>query len=287
MTATNAWIHMRPLEKVPLAESVTTIAYGNSGSGKTTFIGSAGNDTLIIDNGKGLDALKSPYASQRFGALNPLVITIRDDRGKVFKEKPIAFDRVAEAIDWAFDTQADKFTKIAIDDATMLRQDAMDKALLINDELGKSQSYKQSRAKGMRIVAVQDYGTAMDLTLQYLAHLIARCKANEKHLILASHVRETYTKPDKIGNTPVLRRISPAFNGETFPDDVVALFDNAWFFENVGGSKFRCRTKGDDIVTANTSTGGIFDQYVYDPDFQRMLTAIQASKKYAVPRSTK
>jgi hypothetical protein len=160
----------------------------------------------------------------------------------------------------------------------------MNKSLEINQKLGRSQSLtKTTKQFDVTIPAVQDYGMEMNLIEQFIIAYTNIAKENGKHLIMTAHQRLTYAKGDKIGDAPVLKKVAPGFTGQTFPDQVSAFFDNVWYAEVVAGGRtgsvFRCRTVGDDVITAKSRNGGVFATVETNPNFLKLVDKLHAAYK--------
>lgn len=267
------------LEELKPAESTTTIIYGNSGTGKTFFGGTAGSRTLFLNAGDGIETLKSPLFRDKIKA-DPIVVNIGEkinERGVV--NDATAFDLMCDEIDKALTHIPAEFDTIVVDDLTAIRSYAMNKALEINSATNKSQTLKNIVERFDVIVpAVQDYGMEMTMIKWFLQSYTAIAKDHKKHLIVMAHERRTYEKGRNIGDAPSLRKISVGVTGQTFPDEIPALFDNVWHSEAIGGGDntvYQLRTQGDEILTAKTRQGGIFNVVEKNPNFLAMLQRLQ------------
>jgi hypothetical protein len=270
---------MTRLEELKPAESTTTLVYGNSGTGKTYFAGTAGTRTLFLDSGDGIESLKSPLFKKMINA-NPIIINVGEKIGKLgVVNDASAFDILCEEIDKALAQIPNEFDTIVVDDLTAIRTFAMNKALEINSATGKSQTLQNIvKQFNVAIPAVQDYGLEMTIIKWFLQSYCSIAKDNKKHFIVTAHERRTYTKGNKIGDVPSLTKIGVGVTGQTFPDDIPALFDNVWHSEVVGGGdnvRYQLRTQGDEIVTAKTRQGGVFEVIEKNPNFLSMLQRLQ------------
>jgi len=267
------------LQDKPPLESSSTLVYGHSGSGKTTFIGTAGDRTLIINNGKGIDTLYSPGFIRKYGPVNPLVIDVRES-GPV-SEGASAFNQMSGAISKGFLTLRDDFDNVAIDDGTMMNLHANLKAIEVAAEYRGSKTLGAAKKHNLVVLDVGDYNFQFALLHQFLTWLRDLCKEHNKHLIIAAHIREIYGKLSGPGAEAPLRRVVPSFSGKTFPDSVVALFDNVWKFEVVSTARepiYRAITIGNEMTVANTSMGGILDEKINNPHFLQLMKKLQEAK---------
>lgn len=246
---------MPRLDEIRKAESITLLLYGNSGTGKTYLIGSAGSRSLIISPSNGLATLQSELFKTKIGT-NPYI--------EVVDEEPIpnvatAFDKYSDIIDFYLDKHRDDIDTIIVDDATALRRYAMTKGLELNQKLNRSKT--KSLSKEVIVPTVQDFGIEINLVEQFCRYYTTHCKANGKNFVLTAHERVVYDKPESISDIPTVRKISPGFTGKTFPDDITGLFDLTWHTETRGAGDriwYQLRTQPDSVIVAKTRWGGLF-----------------------------
>lgn len=273
----------RRLVELPPGDSVTCLVYGAAKTGKTWFLGSAGERTLFLSNGNGDETLKSILFRENVGA-NPMVVKIEDpiDPETGLPLDAVALELMKDTINYAMVNMNDQFDTICIDDSTALRKSAFWKGLLLNDKTGKSKTLASVKADEVITSTVQDYGIEMQIVMQFFVMLIDMCKKHKKHLLIGAHERYTYRKGDKIGDLPTLVRIRPAFTGQTFPDDVAALFDCVFHSEAVGGGSntaYRMRTSGDEVLVAGNRYGGTFATVEPNLKFTDMLRRIKDGQR--------
>lgn len=262
------------LNDIQPAESSTTLIYGGSKTGKTDFMGTAGDRMLFINNGLGIETFFGKRFKDR--PINPIVVTLKADEKT---EQYRVYDQIKDIIDHALDNLSDRFDTIAIDDSTAFRRSAMLVALQFNKDTGKSKSLDASSKYDISIPAVQDYGTEMEFTSSFIAQTISICKEAKKHFIMGAHERLTFKKGAGIGDIPSLVRITPSFTGvDKNPDYISGLFDNVWHTEAVGGGErtiYRIRTVGDETLTAGTRYSGIFKEIEKDLRFTDVISRIK------------
>lgn len=274
-------IKFERLADIPKSETVSTLYYGGSGVGKTFFLGTAGDRSLLIDCGVGpLDTLKSLTFKEKVGS-SPIVVRLREKLDSNGVPLGKAFDELCRIIDYSLENLSDDFDNVLIDNATAIRRFAMIRGLSISKDLGRSKTKDTVLASyKMVIPAIQDYGMEMSMIEWFITTYIDILKAEGKNFILTAHQRLTYLKGDRIGDAPVLEKIRPGFTGQTFPDDVPALFDEVWYAERVGsgaGAVFRCKTQGDEQIIAKTSHGaGTLAVIEQDPNFLKMLERMRS-----------
>lgn len=284
-------VSFNKLSELPPGESVIMMGYGAGGSGKTEFLGTGGDRTLIIDTGYGMETLKSTLGfKKRHPDCNPSIVSVEEKmkgRGRV--DSATAFDIVCDIIDYTLAHHKDEFDTIAIDDVTAMRRFAMNKGLEVGQKLGKSQTKAKEEAIGATIYAVQDYGAEMDLINKFVAAYTSIFRSVKKNLIMMAHERVTLVQPKDaqgkplVGGEMVVKDVRPGFTGKTFPDDIIVYFDEVWHFETVGSGDvivYRARTSGAEDLTAKTRHGGIFKTIIKNPDVRKMLSHIKSNTPY-------
>lgn len=272
----------RLLDLPPEDFCVTLLLYGNSGTGKTFFIGSAGDRTLIISPSNGLSTLKSLLFKSSIKA-NPIIEEINEEP---MPDMAKAFDQYSDIIDLYLEKHSDEIDTIIVDDATALRRTAMNKGLELNQKLGLSKT--KGKSKEVIVPTVQDYGIEMNLMEQFVRHYTAECKRVNKHFILTAHERLLFEKGEALGDIPILRKISPGFTGRTFPDDITGLFDLTWHTEVKGSGDrvwYQIRTAPDNITVAKNRWGGLFPVlFEKQPLFTDIIKAVKTQVPYLTPK---
>jgi hypothetical protein len=168
-----------------------------------------------------------------------------------------------------------------LDEATAFRKYAMNKATELNTEARTRSSARAKRTEDFVKPDIGDYGTEMQMIEWFLGQYIPMFKEAGKHFIMLAHERQLFTKPGKIGDEPVLKKVQPGFTGKTFPDTVPAYFDDVWHSECVGGGTnvvYRFRTAGDESEVGGSRHGGIFSVVETDPNFPNMLARIKEAQ---------
>lgn len=277
------------LNELPHGEATTLLYYGGSKTGKTWLLGTAGDRSLLIDTGDGIDTLKSKLFREKIGA-KPLVVSIREKVGpRGIPEVADAFDLVSDVLDYTIATPSllDQVDTIACDDLSALRKLAMNKSFEVNFATGKSKTKAQGEKYDFLIPAVQDWGVEMNLIEQFFAYYPAKFKALGKNFLTSAHQRYTLEKPKNakgepmIGEPPIIKEIRPAITGSQFPDYVSGLFDNVWHAERVGGgdtgTAYRARIYGDEVTLAGSRNAGVFKTIEQDPNFLKMLARIRSA----------
>lgn len=251
------------LQDFPAGESITLLLYGKSGTGKTRLAGTLGDRVLYISGGEGEETLKSADFKRLHNA-NPILFDVIETiSASGLPENAVALDKICEIIDNAIEKIPNEFDTIVIDDLSAIRKFAMLKALDVNQALGKSKTKREVLERfDVILPAVQDFGTEMNIVKWFIDTYISICKQHKKNFVILAHERMFYDKGKNIGDAPTIRKIAVAVTGQSFPDDIPALFDNVWHTEVIGGGEavqFRIRTIGDEIITAKTRHGGTFN----------------------------
>ena len=266
-------------------ESWILLYYGESGSGKTYFCGTAGPRTLYINIGHGIETLFAPAFTMRYPeAENMIVVDITekiDERGVLIAAE--AFDLITDVIDWGFEKIPNDWDTCVIDDATYMRRAAMNKAMLKNASIRTDPSKRTVNLDQFTVPEIQDYGREMQMIEWFLLTYVPKFKALKKNLVMTAHERKIYGKPPKIGEPAPLIKTVAGFTGKTFPDSIPGYFDDVFHAEVVGGDSnavYRARTAGNEQQTGKARHGGIFQVVEPDPNFQRFLTRIRANKPH-------
>lgn len=271
---------MPKLSELTPSQSLTILLYGPSGTGKTYFAGTAGSRSAIINIGNGAETLLAPAFRTRYPTSDPVIININESRGtKGYLAVADAFDNVCRELDTLV-SQPDIDT-VVIDDCTFLRYYAMNKALVLNNDINMSQSLQTSRKHKSRVVGIADYGREMALMEEFISTYVEIFKQAKKNLIMIAHERIAYNKGKKIGDEPTIRKISPGFTGQTFPDQVPAYFDCVWHTQvrKAGRSIYEIRTSGDSITVGKTRQGGILPETITDPNFLDIWNQLRQTPK--------
>lgn len=259
-------------------EAWMLLLYGASKSGKTYFSGTSGPRTLFINIGEGIETLMAPAFRDRYreAASGMIMVDIREKQ-----DIALAFDEVTETIDEALKVFPDKFDTVVLDEATAFRRFALNKSMELNTGARTSGKAREARTAEFVKPDIGDYGTEMQMIEWFLGTYIPIFKAANKHFIMLAHERQTFGKPPKIGDEPVLKRVLPGFTGKTFPDQIPSFFDDVWHTEAVGGGSnvvYRIRTAGDEIEIGGSRHGGIFSVVEQDPQFHVLLARIKAAQ---------
>ncbi len=282
LTKENAHLVFTKLNERVVGEAETFLIYGGTGTGKTEFCGTAGERALFINVGGGIKTLQSPGFKQRNPNANPITIDIMEKMNSsgIF-EKATAYDAVCDTIDVALRDFSDDFDFVLLDDAEAFNKAALHKGLESNQESKKSQTLAAIRRTNVMQTAIQDYQAEMNLIEQFLYGTVELLKQNGKHFVMTAHLRETFTKGDKIGELPKLHSVRPGFTGQSFPDVVPGFFDNVFLMQCVGGGTnvvYRCTTAGDEIRYAKTRHSGVFSTVETNPNLLKFIERIRSGK---------
>lgn len=269
------------LNDLPKGEGESFLVWGGAGSGKTWFIGTAGNRTLIINNGMGMTTLQSPLFMSKHPGYSPILANLREKiKARGVYDAATVHDATCDTIDKALKEIPDKFDTIAIDDGSALRRNAMNKALELNQGTNRSKTQEQIVDKyGLVVPAMQDFQTEMRIIDHFIGSYIDLAKQNGKHIIMCAHERLTFAKGEKMGDERKLIRKAPLFTGtDTNPDIASQYFDNVFYMECVGGGNqrvYRATTAGHETLNAKTRWGGVFETVETNPDFLKFIERIK------------
>lgn len=281
-------IEVKTLDQVQLGESTTTLVHGDSKSGKTFFLGTAGSRALYIyfTVGEGISTLQSPAFRNKYRNYNPITVAIEE------QTTAAAFDAVGRTIDFMVDTRRSEFDIVIVDEMTAFRRAAMRKGLELSGIEKRSTTQAQTEQRvdlppGFFFPKIQDYGAEMNLVEWWTATYTDDAKKQGYHLLVAAHSRNIY---EKLGNKPndpeVLVKVKPGFTGKTFPDDITAYYDSVFYMQRSGkgtNAQHKLIIHGDETYLAGTRYGGVFKENgrevssITNPDFLKMLKLIQES----------
>lgn len=268
---------MTRLNEVPSQDNaVTLLLYGNSGTGKTFFIGSAGDRSLVITPRHGFATLQSKKFKDTY-KVNPFIEVI-DFPDKSSSE---TYDRYCDIIDTYLEKHLDEIDTIVVDDATSFRRAAMDKGLELGGKFNTSKTKSKMDAIKTDLVvpAVQDFGMEMKLVEKFVRGTADLCKQHGKNFIMTAHERNVFEKGPNIGDMPTLRKVSPGFTGQTFPDEITGLFDLTWHTSTQGSGDrifYQIQTQPDSVVIAKTRWGGLFPvKFETQPKFTDVVNAVK------------
>ena len=256
------------------ASSISVLVWGPTKSGKTHFAGTAGNRSLFISNGMGDETLQH----SDFKNLDNFIIKVPFDE---LENKQRSFDLVDEAVDFGL-TNAEVDT-IIVDDASAQTRSGMIRALEFNASMDKSKTLSKIIASKFNDIHLtpSDYGTEMEMTAQFWAHVISDCKRASKHFILLAHERNVFKPPAKIGDQATLIKQTPAFTGaDKNPDRIAGMFD--WVFhtekkQSGDTTLYQARTNGDSTCLAGVRGKGqeVFKTLENNPNFLEMLKRVR------------
>lgn len=253
------------------------MVYGPSGTGKTFWAGSAGDDSIFMTDRNGIITLKSPLFKQKVGT-NPFVVEIKPDESP---SAPKLYDSLRNQIDGflAPETKNDWRTLI-LDDINTTRIGARSKAVELNGLMGRSKTkanMQSGKFKDIIIPTISDFGTEMGLVEAFLRQLTDGMRQEGKNLIVNAHER-LYRKEGS--NTIVA--VKPLFTGTDTPDAMPGIFDMVWYIRTVGtgnATKREFVTDAEGGIMAKTRWGGLFKQTERDITAKEVFDRIEDWQK--------
>lgn len=271
---------LKKLSAKPFAESLTMLLFGDPGTGKTFFAGTAGPRTVILNVGVGDETLRSPAFLKKY-PYDPYIIDVPRDVNQ--------FEYCCDSVEWLFKNKAGEFDTIVLDECTAFRAIALQKAIEVNKDLQKTGTADAAKKnRGIISPQIADFGEEINVVNWFLAEITQECKANNVHLIALAHARTTYKKPAKIGEPPMLVKVRPGFTGQTFPDAVLGHFDEVWYLEVVGRGeqkKYRFTTQPNSLLSAKSRHGGVFKETEENIDFPYVVKEIKKHKYIPDPNN--
>lgn len=261
-------------------ECVTGLLYGNSKTGKTALIGTAGNDSVIITPAQGMATLQSKWFKEKYPNFNP-EIEIVDE--KPLPDAALGFDKIRELTTHYLNDP--NIRTIIVDDMTNVRRMALNKGLELNKKTERSKTLdKMNTIKADMIIReMNDITVEMSLIESYLKQGCMYAKEAKKHFFVTAHERIQFRKPDKIGDQPTVLKRMPGFSGQTFPDDVTQYFDLIWKTHIQGSNPvyYQWRTDGASDIVAGTRWAGIFPTIIErNTTLEEIIKCIQTDTKF-------
>lgn len=240
---------MPRLNEINLSSAITLLAYGAPGVGKTDLAGSAGSRSLIITDLNGIVTLQNPSFRKRYPDCNPIIEVVKPDEDP---SKATAYDQMTNIINGYLEHKLSEFDTIIIDDVDFLRSSAMNKAVTINSNEGRSQTKTKIKNYSLVLPTMADFGTEMGLVEGFLSNLTSVCRIYQKHLIVNAHEKMIYEK-NKQTKEDVLVKVIPHFTGKAAPEAISDYFDLVFRITRFGKEpswvkKFQCHP--DDKVAA-------------------------------------
>lgn len=224
------------------------LVYGEPGTMKT--VGAhmwPRTRTLDFDNG-----MKSVFWAIREGLVKKkpeeivykTLIELQRKSGLVTQSE--AYDFACDAIDEWMKTP-DDFDTIIVDSGSSLTEFAINKAMEENARMELSQSKSKSRSAGFRIMAIQDWGSAMNMFQQFMDWV----RSLNKNVVLICH---EYQETNDDG---AVMRIQPLLIGQ-LRQKIAKDFDEVWYSFKEGtrnNVEFKLQTIGDSRRMAKSRLG--------------------------------
>lgn len=199
-------------------------------------------------------------------------------RGQI-TDNPTGFDEVCTKLDKALLSfeKGDVETPqtIVFDNATVLEQYQMNKAMIAGYELAGSKektALKRLRDYGIIKPGDTDWGAAQSLMSQFIAAYSLRSKF---HIIFIAHEYKEFAKKGTSDNSREREMVGvyPLFVGQQ-RIHLTHAFDNVWRTTISGGGKtanYFCQTVGDEIVVAGTRVGGVIPAQSVDLNLTKVI----------------
>ncbi len=272
------------LSELPKELAVILMGYGDPGVGKSEFLASVNTDDAVMFTDKnGLRTLINPRVKKLYPKFNPDIEILNPD---VLGQAPHMFNHMKARIEALIGPKATKRPKwLLIDDMTSIRRAAMNEAVKVNGELGRTRTLSTAKSMNNTIIPTDsDYGTEMGLIETFIDEVTRGCRAQDVNLIMLAHERATYVKELNSEGKPTraetLKAISPYFTGRAAPKAVVGYFDFCFRLTRIGKGtniriQFQCHP--DDVVAAK-DRDSVFAPLEYDLTIEKVMSRIQLAQ---------
>jgi hypothetical protein len=232
---------MPRLNEIEITNAILMMLYGAPGVGKTHFLGSMGSRTLILTDLNGMATLKNPVFRKQYPDCNPFVEVINQDKNPSLAT---AYDAMTNIINSYLENKLDEFDNIAIDDVDFLRASAMNKAVTINFNEGRSKTKTKIKDFHIILPTQADFGTEMGLVEGFISNLASVCRIFKKNLLVCAHEKIIYEKDKKTKDEYPVKYI-PHFTGKAAPEALSNDFDLVFRMTRLGKFpsviyKFQC-----------------------------------------------
>jgi len=253
-----------PISPEIIGDREKFLLYGEPGMGKTFTALTLPEPILFVAVG-GSNEAKTYYSEhfqKKYGKKEIFLAVAEESLGPMGRvEIPEGFDNVCRILDEALDGDAQgvqEFASIVVDNATVLSEYAMYKAVYI-DYRGRKvdkqsdATYTKYMAEGLLFPFDSDWGGTQSLMRKFVSWLFRI----DKNLAFVAHeYKETVPNRAKQGSDII--GLKPQFIGKD-RDMVANQFDNVWHFSR-NGQQYVARTEPqgqDPRIIAKTRIGGI------------------------------
>jgi hypothetical protein len=251
-----------------LGENEKFLIYGNPGTGKTHLAGTAPGPIyfLVIGPKNEIKTLRGPAFTREHGLVDVSFDQVIEPVGKrgMFMDAS-GFDMASDKLDEALLLREKgdlHFNTLVVDNATVLQEYQMNKAMEFNFDTVKSKSKSgmgKLRDHNIRIPGDNDYMSQMSLMDQFVNWLMKL----ELHVVFIAH-EHTETHFDRASRQTSITAIKPLFTGKQ-RTSIPRAFDNVWRTSVSGSGRatiYDVQTSGSDNpdTIAKTRVGGVLKQ---------------------------
>ena len=242
------------LSTVDLSDSLIILVYSEPGVGKTEFLASCNTSRAVFFtdlNGIRTASTKNTRVKKLYPLFDPFIESIEPDKSV---DSIQGYALIKTRIDYWFAKHLDAFDIVLIDDMTTNNFNALYEAIKLNDLGNRSQTLSKGKKDPARNIlpTMADFGTQMGITERFVMDLTSACRKYKKHLVMAAHEGQTFSKTKK-EDDEVLTDVAPLFTGRKAPKHLAGYFDFVFRIKRVGKepsaiNQFQCQP--DAIVCA-------------------------------------
>jgi len=277
-----------PLTSAIIGEREKFLLYGPPKRGKTFCALTAPEPLLFLGIGATNEA-KTYFSNQfqeKHGKKDIVITSAREDVDKHGRcGTPVGFDHACNLLDAALElddrgkmeTETGGFDTLVVDNATVLEEFQMNKAIYVSDLTRSSSATGDStqaklKEHGLLKPSDSDWGAAQSLMRNWYSWLFKL----DKHIVFVAHEYEV-TRANRQTQSVDVVGLRPLFVGKQ-RTIIANAFDNVWHFYKKG-QFYVARTEPEETpvdIIAGTRIGGVISPDYENPDLTKAIAKFKA-----------